>query len=258
LEEKLNDSGLFDRDAITAVPFLKSQWKLLRFLRGWKNDVEEAFKAFEAMANWREENEILSIRQELLEIESREGNLPFPYDLSEFEPLVELIGKGLLQRHGFDKHGNVLTTVLVGEFQLKQVAAEGEEMVKLLIRGQMYIDEYFDIVLQRLTEERGSLARRHDLLNVSNPSIGLLQFTPAAVRLITQSTEGSQHYPEAVARITSCGNGYLAIGLWKIISPFVPKHTKQKIQVLGTKYYSTLLQDITEENIPTAFQQIDE
>lgn len=249
LEERLQREGLFDQ------PCMRSHWKLLRFLRGYKHDVNLAAEAFDRMATFREESDILSIRNELLEIEEKTGALPFPYDLPAFAPLVNLIGKGLLHRHGFDKQGNLLTTVLVGEWRVKLVAAKGKDMEELLIRGQMYLDEYFDIVLHRLTEERGLLVRRHDLLSVSNPSIGVLQFTPGAIGLIQKSTAGSQHYPEAVARVTSCGNGMFALGLWKLINPFVPEHTKRKIQVLGTTYYPNLLEVIEENEIPDAFRQ---
>ena len=50
-----------------------------------------------------------------------------------------------------------VTSVLVGEWQVKKVAAVGREMEQLLIRGQTYLDEYFDILLHRLTEKPNTL-----------------------------------------------------------------------------------------------------
>ena len=239
--------------SIIGCPECVSDWKLLRFLRGYQHDSEKTAQAYAAMVKFRDDNSILGIRSELLELKDQTGQIPYPYTLPQFSPLVELIGDGLMHRHGFDRSGNIITSVLVGAWQVKKVAGKGKEMEELLICGQMYLDVYFDLVLHDLTLERGMLARRHDLLNVNNPSIGMFQFTPGAIGLIQKSTAGSKHYPEAVAKISSCGNGMFALGIWKLIAPFVPKHTVSKIQVLGKNYKKDLLVDIEENNIPEYF-----
>jgi hypothetical protein len=123
-------------------------------------------------------------------------------------------------------------------------------MERLLVRGQMYLDEFFDIRLERLSEERGRQARRHDLLNVHSPGIGYFQFTPAAIRCIQSSTAGSKHYPESIAKISSCGNGRFILGIWTLISPLVPEHTYKKAGVFGMDYRDNLLRDIAEEELP--------
>ena len=42
----------------------------------------------------------------------------------------------------------------------------------------------------------------------------------------------------------------VAVGLWKVFSPFIPKRTTEKARVIGTNYYPVLLQDIDPRNIP--------
>ena len=45
---------------------------------------------------------------------------------------------------------------------------------------------------------------------------GMFTFDRASLKLIGKVTECTKHYPEACARITSCGNGWAAVALWKV------------------------------------------
>ena len=44
----------------------------------------------------------------------------------------------------------------------------------------------------------------------------MFTFDRASLKLIGKVTECTKHYPEACARITSCGNGWAAVALWKV------------------------------------------
>jgi transposase-like protein len=103
---------------IAPIASYAGQWKLLRFLRGYHGNLDDAVQAYEAMVNWRATNNILEIREKLLELEESTGVMPYPYTLPEFKPLVDLIGKGLMLLHGFDKAGNTITSVNVGEWKV--------------------------------------------------------------------------------------------------------------------------------------------
>ena len=45
----------------------------------------------------------------------------------------------------------------------------------------------------------------------------------------------------------------LALGVWRLISPFVPAHTTQKIRVIGVEYVSTLQADVDMTELPEHF-----
>ncbi|GMI33775.1 hypothetical protein TeGR_g3651 [Tetraparma gracilis] len=229
---------------IASHPECTSDWKLLRFLRGYHGVVPDAAAAFGRMAEFRLEQGVAEISNRMKSVEAESGTLPWPYDTDEFKPLLDCMGgKDCLMRseNTFDKNGNLVTSVAVGLYDLRKVNAAS--LGDLLVKGNICVDVYFDIVLHKLSESRGSLAQRHDLLTVLNPSIGIFQFSPAALRLINRVSANQKHYPESVGRITSCGNGALAVGIWKIIRPWVPKHTTEKIRVLGTAFEEQIMED---------------
>ncbi len=236
-------------DYVAPYEELTSDWKLLRFLRGYSHVVGDAATAYRRMTDFRREMGVGVMVDKMKEKEKQTGKLEFPYDSDEFSPLVDcLTSDGLLRNAGtFDKAGNVLTSVAVGLYDLRKIAMMG--LSDLLVRGNASVDAYHDIILHRLTVERGTLAMRHDLLNVLNPPISAFQFTPRALGLINKVAANQKHYPEAVARITSCGNTMVAVGIWKLIRPFVPKHTTEKVRVLGRDFGPYVREEVDDDQL---------
>ena len=227
---------------------MRSDKKLLRFLRGYGADVAAAADAYRAMLVFRAANGVDAMRAHLL----REG-LPWPYTLSKFAPLVALIGAGLMHPAGRDRRASPTTTVVLEHYKLARICAAG--LGNLLLESNMYVDQYRDLLLHaetvathgaRLT---GGLVAFHDVICVDN--IGVAPFDLAGLRLVKAVSENSKHYPETVGRITSCGNSWLALTAWKVIKRFVPAHTTRKIAVLGVHYAPTLLEVVP----PTALSR---
>jgi hypothetical protein len=226
-------------------PEATSDLKLLRFLRGYSGSVKDAALAYADMVEWRLENDVADVVATLKKVEADEGQLTFPYEMPMFQPLIEALGTkdGLMRfNNSTDRAGNLLTSVAVGLYDLRKVVRAN--LSDLLIKSNIYVDCYFEILLERLSLQNLRLMQRHDLLIVSNPSIGLFQFSPSALRLIKRISMNSKHFPETIAKITSCGNNMMAVGIWKIIRPFVPKHTTEKITVLGSSFQEELLKSI--------------
>jgi len=231
---------------------LTHDWFLLRFIRGYNQNVEEAAKAYIAMSSFRLENDVASLTDELLRIESETGVLPYPYELESFKELRECLGKDglMLVGGGEDRNGNLITSVDVGSYDLRKVMKHN--LCDILMRGSFALDAYFNLVLHRKSCELNKLYMRHDLLNVA--SIGFFQFTPAALRLMLKIMNTQKHYPESTARITSCGNTAAAVLLYnKIIRPFVPKRVTDKVAVLGKKFTTKLLEDVEEGEMPEGY-----
>ena len=136
-------------------------------------------------------------------MEEDEGLLPFPYDMPLFQPLVEAFGTqdGVMRFNNTrDRSRNLLTSVAVGLFDLRKIVSAG--LGDLLVKSNIFVDCYFEIVLERLSVENQRLMQRHDLLIVSNPSIGLFQFSPSALRLIKRVSLNSKHFPETIGEMT--------------------------------------------------------
>ena len=221
-----------------------SDYKLLRFLRGYENSVEEAAEAYRAMATYRADNNFDTLRQKLIDNDTRDPNL-----LSEYQPIVQLLAKGLRYEYGFDRKQNLVTVTDIGALDLRAIIKAG--LQELYCELCLLTEEYSNLRLHALTVERGRLVARHDLINVSN--FGVFQWNKACFDLITTVFAGNKHYPECVVKITSCGNGSVAVIAWKVMKHFVPERTKQKLSVLGTSFVGNLVSEVPFSGIPLSW-----
>jgi len=227
-------------------PEAVSDFKFLRFLRGYKGVVTDAAAAYKRMVEWRIENKVEEAVA-MLKASEKDGVIQYPYKMPLFRPLDALGGEDcLMQFNGTsDRDGNLITSVAVGNYDLRKIVKAG--LQDLLVKSNIFLDCFFEIMLERLSIKNQKLMQRHDLLIVMNPSIGLFQFSPAALMLIKRVSLSSKHFPESIAKITSCGNNLVAVGIWKIIRPFVPRHTTEKITVLGTGFQEDLRTKIDDD-----------
>jgi hypothetical protein len=226
--------------SLSKQPENVSDFKLLRFLRGYENSVEEAAKAYREMAKYREENNFNHLRQQLVE------DYRDPNKWEKYRPIVQLISKGLRYEYGFDRKQNVVTVTDIGALDLRAIIKHN--LQELYCELCLITEEYSNLRLHELTVERGRLVARHDLINVSN--FGVFQWNKACYDLITTVFQGNKHYPECVVKITSCGNGNVAVLAWKVMKHFVPERTKKKLSVLGTTFINDLVQEVTFNTIP--------
>ena len=106
------------------------------------------------------------------------------------------------------------------------------DLEQLILEGQRALDEYWLIELHRLSLERKSLVARHEVIFVQEMS--MLHFDISSLRLLPKLSEGSKMYPEQVALMSSVGNGAVLLALYRrIIRPFTPAHTREKLAVHG-------------------------
>jgi len=211
-------------------PALDAPASLLRWVRGYQLDAKEAAKAFAQMLAYRADNSIDAAREEMFAASDDGASPVWPADLPRFKKLVEITGDGLMRRIGHAASGNPATLVLLHEYQLKQVIKAG--LVALIIQLQQYQDEWWSVELFEQSIAAGYLLARDDIVHAGD--LGLFHFDIACARAFPQVLAGSKHYPEVSARIISVGNGKALIAMYNaVIRPFMPAHTKEKIQVFG-------------------------
>ena len=116
------------------------------------------------------------------------------------------------------------------------------------------MDEWYNFELYRLSKERNACVGRHDIINVN--TFGYFQFDRPCYKFLEQVFEGNQHYPESCVRITSLGNGWLAMAAWKIMSPFIPARTKEKLRAVGTDFMPVLLESMEIDQKSTSHNRI--
>jgi hypothetical protein len=112
-------------------------------------------------------------------------------------------------------------------------------------------DEWFNWALHCESERTGRLAARHDILDVS--TLSPLQLTGAALPLMQAFMERTKHYPETVARITSCGNSWAGLAIWAVVKNAVDPATRAKLAVLGTPFRHTLRERNSAAVLPPSF-----
>ena len=60
----------------------------------------------------------------------------------------------------------------------------------------------------------------------------------------------NSYYPECLGKILVVNSGYVFSGIWRCISPLLPKETVAKISILGSSYQSEVMQLVDKENLP--------
>ena len=220
-------------DVSSAPPELSHEYGLLRFIRGHGCDGAKAAAAFRETLAFREKHGLDALRAEIIAAGPGDGVPAWPTEaLPRFAPLMEVLdgGKGWSTRRGEDAAGNMMNVVLMHKYDLKKVLAA--DLEQLILEGQRALDEYWLIELHRLSLERKSLVARHEVIFVQEMS--MLHFDISSLRLLPKLSEGSKMYPEQVALMSSVGNGAVLLALYRrIIRPFTPAHTREKLAVHG-------------------------
>lgn len=217
-----------DIDKIPDMPYeLVSDWKMLRFLRGYGNSRKKACAAYREMLEYYVEADVATIRATMLEASGNDvSKLLWPYYLDEFKPLLDGIWDSVPAaiHHGFDVAGVPVTITILGRYRLPQIIDAGlEELWLQLVR---YCDVYFDLLLHEKCVAAGSLVARRDMVDIAGASSSVL--TMGALKMLRKMGESSHHYPEAIMRTDAINFGPVGMALWKVTSPFLPKQTRKK------------------------------
>ena len=216
--------------------------KFVRFLRGYDNDTAKAASAYRNYVQYRKDNNIDQLRKRIIE-----KNHDYPNTYEEYQPIRERMEKGMRACYGKDIFGNLVTVTEIGEMDIKAIVKD--KLEDLYVEYNHTLEEWYHLELHRLSKEANRLIGRQDVINVL--SVGMFQFDIACYKVLEKATLGGTQYPESSVRITSVGNGWLAIKMWlNIISPFIPARTKMKIRAVGVDFLPVLLESIDINQIP--------
>ncbi|KAF7776811.1 hypothetical protein Agabi119p4_5204 [Agaricus bisporus var. burnettii] len=226
-KKELVDEGKF-------VPERMDDAALLRFLRARKFDVVKAKEMLIGNEQWRKD----------FGVEDIVKNFEFPekHEVNKYYPQFY---------HGVDKDGRPVYIEQLGKLDVKVLYSITSEQ-RLL---QHLVLEYEKSKRERLpacsTQAGHPVETFCTILDLQN--VSLTSFYRVKDYVMAAASIGQDRYPETMGKFYIINAPWAFSAVWSVIKPWLDEVTVKKVDILGSGYKETLLQQISKENLPKDF-----
>jgi len=203
----------------------------LRFLRARKFDLDKSLLMVRNFFQWRTEFGTDQI---------------FSFEFPEVTEMKKFYPHGY---HKTDRQGRPIYIECLGKLDLKQIfdLTNTDRMIKY------YVREYERTLLMRLPACSKVAGRKIE------QSLTILDLDGLSMKLMSKQTYdfvkiassiAQDYYPEMLGQMFIINAPTLFSMVWGTIKKFVDEKTRNKIQILSTKYQAALLELVDPENLP--------
>ena len=255
--------------------------KILRFIRGFKHNVDQATEAYGKFLRWRKEftpypgGRVYDVDEIRHEIVSK--NLDHPSKFPRGVRILEMIPHLAITPNARDKNGNL---ICVDQYKFKPGEVVSEIGLPDYLIFAVYCLEFRSLVVEQLSEkeerafldslspeQRASAVDPHGAIGGDNQQphgviLGTLVIRDMAGLTMEHCSEvgrqiikavvtvSSDNYPELLRRCLLINVPWIFNALWYFIKGMLHESTIRKIQLCGKDYHPLLLQDLQPEHVP--------
>ena len=225
----------------TYPEYITCDIELLRFLRGYLWNLDEAIEKYRSMLQWRTDNNVNAYIEEV----DKCGDDPMKVPLSDvFNPIMKSN-----YNHGVDKEGRVFDIRMMGQTDINGFLSQNIDDV---VKYNIYLLEWRIRYFNKLSKESGKLVRMTAIQDIGGVSLSFV--SPKLIsyfKAVSHIT--SDNYPETMHQSFIVNIPGIFSSLWGIVKPFLHERTVKKIHIYSNNYYDDLYNAVDTRNIPGCY-----
>jgi len=233
------------KELADAAPYeeVVSDRRIMRFLRGHKFDVKVAATMFGNMLSWRKEMNVDRIREHIVRDNLSPEQFPHYGRIMRYYPSFA--------HHGTAHDGSPLHIEMVGKVTPRKMLScfSSEEWKNFHI----YCCEYNALHLDKLSVEKGKLMRMVLLYDLAGCGPQHLRSKHGWDMIRSTLKITQDNYPESMRECWLINVPKLFTMAWQLLKPCLAERTVRKIQILGSKDYHKMLNQIPATSLPEAY-----